>query len=134
MCDYDYMVDFYRLGYIFPKFTLMFSSQDIPSLHVVSYIGCGISIVCLTVTIGAILLFRCTCVVILFVYNVTCLYQMHFILYIYIYHYRKTAFKGTHNKIHLNLSIALLFGLIVFVSGIESAKNDRVCISTFICL
>ena len=45
------------------------------------------------------------------------------------YHYRKTAFKGTHNKIHLNLCIALLLGLIVFVSGIESAKNDKVATS-----
>ena len=36
----------------------VFSLQDIPSLRVVSYIGCGISIVCLIVTIGAILLFR----------------------------------------------------------------------------
>ena len=42
---------------------------------------------------------------------------------------RKTAFKGTHNKIHLNLSIALLLGLLVFVSGIETAKNDRVCVA-----
>ena len=48
--------------------------------------------------------------------------------FVYAYHYRKTTFKGTHNSIHLNLSIALLLGLVVFVSGIESAKNDRVCI------
>ena len=41
---------------------------------------------------------------------------------------RKAAFKGGHSKIHLNLSIALLCGLIVFVSGIESAKDDEVSI------
>ena len=39
---------------------------------------------------------------------------------------RKVTFKAKHNKIHLNLSIALLLGLIVFVSGIETAKHDRV--------
>ena len=41
---------------------------------------------------------------------------------------RKAAFKGGHSKIHLNLSIALLCGLIVFVSGIESAKDNEVSI------
>ena len=39
---------------------------------------------------------------------------------------RKVTFKAKHNKIHLNLSIALLLGLIVFVGGIETAKNNEV--------
>jgi len=47
--------------------------------------------------------------------------------------HRKAAFKAQHNKIHLNLSIALLLGLIVFISGIETAKDDKVNIS-FYCL
>jgi len=34
--------------------------------------------------------------------------------------------KGIHNFIHLNLSIALLVALIVFVSGIETAKESDV--------
>ena len=41
---------------------------------------------------------------------------------------RKAAFKTGHSKIHLNLSIALLLGLIVFVSGIERAKDDEVSV------
>ena len=44
------------------------------------------------------------------------------------YKNRKAAFKGGHSKIHLNLSIAHLCGLIVFVSGIESAKDNEVSI------
>ena len=56
-------------------------------------------------------------------------------IYVYIHTYfclcpynRKAAFKAKHNKIHLNLSIALLLGLIVFVSGIETAKDNKVSI------
>ena len=48
--------------------------------------------------------------------------------HMYIFFYRKAAFKGGHSKIHLNLSIALLLGLIVFVGGIENARNDEVSI------
>jgi len=40
--------------------------------------------------------------------------------------YRKTAYKAKHNIIHLNLSIALLFGLITFVSGIQTATGSKV--------
>ena len=59
---------------------------------------------------------------------------------------RKVTFKAKHNKIHLNFAIALLLGLIVFVSGIETAKHDRVsnyiricramyvCIHTYVCI
>ena len=41
---------------------------------------------------------------------------------------RKVTFKGRHNKIHLNFSLALLLGLIVFVSGIETATDNEVSI------
>jgi len=41
---------------------------------------------------------------------------------------RKTAFKEMQNMIHLNLSLALLLGLIVFVSGIETASDNKVSI------
>ena len=41
---------------------------------------------------------------------------------------RKTAFKGKHNLVHLNLCIALLLALIVFVSGIETAKESEVSV------
>lgn len=41
---------------------------------------------------------------------------------------RKTLFSEVHNFIHLNLSLALLLGLIVFVAGIETAVVNEVCV------
>ena len=41
-------------------------------------------------------------------------------------HYRKTIFNQVAHFIHINLSAALLIGLIVFVSGIEAAYDSRV--------
>ena len=38
---------------------------------------------------------------------------------------RNTLLKGIHNFIHLNLAIALLLALIVFVSGIETATRVK---------
>ncbi|XP_065897877.1 adhesion G protein-coupled receptor L4-like [Dysidea avara] len=66
------------------------------SLSIVSYIGCGVSIICLLATIIIILLFR------------------------------KSAFKAEQNMIHMSLSLALLLGLVVFVSGIETAGDNKV--------
>ena len=37
-----------------------------------------------------------------------------------------TLLKGIHNFIHLNLAIALILALIVFVSGIEAADSSEV--------
>ena len=37
---------------------------------------------------------------------------------------RKAAFKTRHSIIHLNLSIALLLGLIMFVIGTVIPKDD----------
>ena len=39
---------------------------------------------------------------------------------------RKRIFNQTQHFIHLNLSIALLLGLVAFVSGIETAVEYRV--------
>ncbi|XP_065911567.1 cadherin EGF LAG seven-pass G-type receptor 1-like isoform X2 [Dysidea avara] len=75
------------------------------TLSIVSYIGCGISIICLLATIIIILLFR------------------------------KTIFKAKQHMIHVNLALALLLGLVVFVSGIETASDNKVgCISVTILL
>ena len=51
--------------------------------------------------------------------------HLHFYSRLHYCHFcdRKTAFKAKHYAIHLNLSIALLFGLIVFVSGVETAED-----------
>ena len=55
-------------------------------------------------------------------YHISC-HNMMFAIYTTIYCNRKTAFKAKHHMLHLNLSIALLIGLIVFVSGVETAKD-----------
>ena len=39
---------------------------------------------------------------------------------------RKTLLRGIHNFIHLNLAIALLMGMLVFVGGIERATENEV--------
>ncbi|XP_065911525.1 adhesion G protein-coupled receptor L3-like [Dysidea avara] len=85
--------------------TSKISSSQARSLSIVSYIGCGVSIICLLATIIIIILFR------------------------------NSVFKATHNMIHLNLSIALLLGLIAFVSGIETANDSKAgCISVTVLL
>ena len=45
---------------------------------------------------------------------------------------RKRVFKLKQHFIHTNLAIALLLGLVVFVSGIETASEYRVraCVCT----
>ncbi|XP_065898979.1 adhesion G protein-coupled receptor L3-like [Dysidea avara] len=65
------------------------------ALSIVSYIGCAISIVCLLIAVIVLISLRRR------VFNL----QQHFV--------------------HLNLSIALLLGLITFVSGIEAASEYR---------
>ena len=45
---------------------------------------------------------------------------------LFLLHYRKRIFNQVRHFIHLNLSAALLMGLIVFVSGIEAASDSRV--------
>ena len=48
------------------------------------------------------------------------------IIIMHFYFFRKSAFQAKHNKIHLNLSIALLLGLIVFVAGANHARDGGV--------
>ena len=40
--------------------------------------------------------------------------------------FRKSIHKGISDFIHFNLTLALLIGSIVFVSSIETAKDDEV--------
>ena len=40
--------------------------------------------------------------------------------------HRKSVFKAKQHMIHLNLALALLLGMIVFVSGIETANGNKV--------
>ena len=39
--------------------------------------------------------------------------------------------KGVHNFVHINLSIALLLALIVFVAGIETAADNQVAMKLY---
>ena len=57
-------------------------------------------------------------------------------LYIPILHCRKKIFNQVRHFIHVNLSAALLLGLIVFVSGTEAASDSRVRndVDTYICM
>ena len=48
-----------------------------------------------------------------------------FIFYI-LYTYRRKVFRLIQHFVHLNLCLALLLGLITFVSGIETASAHRV--------
>ena len=90
----------------------MQSDSESEALSIVSYIGCGISIACLLFTIVVLIVLRQV-----LPYHITS---------ICIYLYRKQVFNHTQHFIHLNLSIALLLGLVIFVSGIEAAAEHRV--------
>ncbi|XP_065913065.1 hemicentin-1-like isoform X2 [Dysidea avara] len=71
------------------------------ALSFISYIGCGISIFSLILTMLAITFWR------------------------------KTVYKGVHNINHFNLALSLLIGLIIFTSSIESAKDNEVACGVF---
>ncbi|XP_065916129.1 adhesion G protein-coupled receptor E2-like isoform X3 [Dysidea avara] len=72
------------------------SKEEATALKIVSYIGCSVSIVCSVIAICLLLI------------------------------YRNTILKGTHNFTHLNLAIALLLSLLVFVGGIEGGTYNKV--------
>ncbi|KAL5468809.1 hypothetical protein EMCRGX_G029930 [Ephydatia muelleri] len=71
---------------------------DSKALTIISYVGCGISMVSLLATI------------------------------IFFLSLRKQLFEKPHNFVHLNLAIALFLAFLVFVAGVESAKhNETAC-------
>ncbi|XP_065902446.1 adhesion G protein-coupled receptor L3-like [Dysidea avara] len=69
--------------------------RESTALSIVSYIGCAISIICLLIAV------------------------------ILLVSLRRRVFNLQQHFVHLNLSIALLLGLITFVSGIETASEYR---------
>ncbi|XP_065909619.1 uncharacterized protein [Dysidea avara] len=71
------------------------SKEERSILSLVSYVGCGVSIICLLVAITILV------------------------------YYSKTLTKGIHNFVHINLSVALLLALAIFVGGIETAKDFK---------
>ena len=44
-------------------------------------------------------------------------------------HFRRSIYKGTPNFIHFNLALSLFIGLIVFVSGVETTKDNKVLLT-----
>ena len=40
--------------------------------------------------------------------------------------FRKSIYSGTHNFIHFNLALSLVIGLIIFVSAVETMKDNKV--------
>ena len=49
-----------------------------------------------------------------------------------LYFYRKSIYSGTHNFIHFNLALSLATGLIIFVSAVETMKDNKVMLLTII--
>ncbi|XP_065914251.1 adhesion G protein-coupled receptor L3-like [Dysidea avara] len=72
------------------------STGEAKVLSIVSYIGCGISILSLLLTIVAMLFWR------------------------------KSVYQGVHNFNHFNLALSLMIGLIIFTSSIETATDNEV--------
>ena len=94
------------------------SGTEALALSIVSYIGCAVSIVCLIATILTLVLLR----------QVTARFSLLSDIYS-IHVCRKKLEKGVLLYLHLNLSIALLIGLIIFVAGIETATRIDVSLS-----
>ena len=92
------------------------------ALSIVSYIGLSLSLVCLLVTIIFFISFGYATALLnqLHLYTCMCTHDIssHF--------YRKNLFSAVHNFIHLNLSIALFVGYIVFAVGVELAAKNTV--------
>ncbi|KAL5499719.1 hypothetical protein EMCRGX_G011178 [Ephydatia muelleri] len=80
------------------SFAVLLAVKTFPeskALVVISYVGCGISMVSLLIKINFFLGFR------------------------------KQLFDKPHNFVHLNLAIALFLAFLVFVAGVESAKHNE---------
>jgi len=93
--------------------------QKPEALSIVSYIGCGISIICLLIAVCLFIALRYVCLLLISISSIytSCMFSL-----------RKKVFFQKQHFLHLNLSIALLLGLIIFVSGIETASEYRVSV------
>ena len=88
------------------------------ALQIVSYIGCGISSICLFITVVFYTLMGYvvkSCVVIVID------------VYTFQNSYRKKLFNAVHYFVHLNLALSLLLGYVVFMIGIELGTSSTVC-------
>jgi len=82
------------------------------ALYIFSYIGCGISILCLLFSIVVMIAFR---------YMRSSIAKIVFFA-----SHRKKVFNQIQHFVNLNLSVTLLVGLILFVSFIETLSEYRV--------
>ncbi len=53
-------------------------------------------------------------------------YNYSFVIHTMLFMFRKELLAKVHNFIHLNLSISLLLGYVVFLSGVETAVANEV--------
>lgn len=87
------------------------------ALVFISYIGCAVSIVCLILAIVIMSIFRyCNELIIRLPVTLLSLGSLC----------RKQLNKGVLLYVHLNLSVSLLLALVVFVCGVDTAKENRV--------
>ena len=85
------------------------------ALYIFSYIGCGISILCLLFSIVVMIAFR---------YMRSSIAKKIF----FFAFRRKKVFNQIQHFVNLNLSLALLVGLILFTSFIETLSEYRVSV------
>ena len=105
-----------QCNYFIHYVVIIQNSPQSEALSIVSYIGCAISIACLLFTITMLIVLRYVCI---------CSCNLLSIILMFLF-CRKKVFSKSQHFVHLNLCFALLFGLILFVSGIEAANEYRV--------
>ena len=93
------------------------SETEAMALSGVTYLGCGISIICILLTLLCMVVFRYSYCKDSFSEYLTGNISVHG---------RETLNKGVLLYIHFNLFLALLLALIIFVFGIETATHIKV--------
>ena len=93
-----------------------------PPLDYITYIGCSISFVCL---IGAIIFFLSLRLAKMWIILISD-DSMQSFNNLFCFFYRKELVQKLHNFVHLNLCIALALGLLVFLTGVQTATANVV--------
>jgi len=86
-------------------------------LHFIIYIGCGIALLLLLITIIMLIIWRSVLHKAMIIAQNT---------YVHNFIPRKTVFEYKINWIHLHFAIVLVLALIVFMAGIETATDHEV--------
>jgi len=88
--------------------------MDADTLSFAAYIGCGIAIICLLLTIFILFVLGYVVVDIMSIAVKICLLR------------RIKVFDQIQDFVHFNITLALLVGLFMFVFGVEVAKDNDV--------